>query len=256
MGSFYTVNIQPPSKEIRIDKLVFRRDRFKFSSLKQQSLYELSEFKRIRTGVEEDLDMSISEGLAQLQKSYWTVIDNHYSNISDETLEILIHLFTGYWKYLCASINSEELKGSRNSTISERFIKNLRGAIKVSSNKKYQVALNRWYSSLKRKEKIDSVLDLCSSIEAFYGVGDELRLRISLLTFHYIKSNKRKSKNLIYKMYGLRNDFIHGKSFPKVENKDLLDFIYLVSTVLTQPVIDGKFPNIQKLSSEMIENYA
>jgi hypothetical protein len=52
------------------------------------------------------------------------------------------------------------------------------GSQLLEKHKRFRIALERWCSSLKRDETVDSVLDLCSCLEAHFSVGDELRLRL------------------------------------------------------------------------------
>jgi hypothetical protein len=130
------------------------------------------------------------------------------------------------------------------------------GLLLLSSQRRFCISLERWYSSCTRMEPLDTVLDCCSSLEAVLSLPDELRLRIAFSVYHTVKTNKKRAFALAYEMYGIRNAFIHGGKMPKVSLSQKRSYIELVAEILYRYVAIGKILDGGVISKMILENYA
>jgi len=125
-----------------------------------------------------------------------------------------------------------------------------------NENKRFRISLLRWTATYFKNEPIDSVLDCCSALEALLHFPEELRLRIALSVYHILKSHKKESFVKTYKMYGLRNTFIHGDSIPNISDNERRSYIKLIREVLLQIIRDKRIPNIQRLNEKIIGTFS
>lgn len=126
----------------------------------------------------------------------------------------------------------------------------------LSSQRRFCISLERWYSSCTRRESLDTVLDCCSSLEAALSLPDELRLRIAFSVYYTVKTNKKRAFALAYEMYGIRNAFIHGGKIPKVSLAQKRSYIELVAEMLYRYVAIGKILDGGVINKMILENYA
>ena len=102
---------------------------------------------------------------------------------------------------------------------------------------------------------MDSILDCCSCLEALYNLSDELRLKLSLISFHIVAKNKKKTLHAIYEMYGKRNDFIHGSKIPNVNREQAENYIDHTAKIIKSIIEIGATPNIESLTNQIFKYY-
>ena len=126
----------------------------------------------------------------------------------------------------------------------------------LSKERKARIALQRWSSSYARQDSLDSVLDCCSALEAAMNLPDELRLRISLSAYHLLKRYKKQGFALVYEMYGIRNSFIHGASFPEVDTNKQRSYIDVVAQILRRYIELGKIPSGDEMGKSILHQFS
>jgi len=122
----------------------------------------------------------------------------------------------------------------------------------LEKEKRYQVSLTRWISSLQRSDKLDSILDCCSAIEPIINCKDEIRLRISIATKELLKPKSKQLAKHVYKMYGIRNNFIHGNGIPQISNEDVCKMIDVVAELLINIGYAGKLPTQEEIDQKVL----
>ncbi len=103
---------------------------------------------------------------------------------------------------------------------------------------------------------MDSILDCCSCLEALYNLSDELRLKISLISFHLVPTDKKNTLDKVYEMYGLRNAFIHGSKIPEVSHEQVKEYLNLTAKILISILQLGELPTVEALTKNIFEYYA
>lgn len=142
--------------------------------------------------------------------------------------------------------------------VGDRYLSHLSNCIKLLSNKsskRLMIALNRWDSSYKRQDPLDVVLDCCSALEALFGFKDELRLKLAFGVYNVVRTDKKKLSELVYRMYGIRSQFIHGAKIPEINITEAHEFIIAVFRVFLSIIKDAKLLDSEKLSKLIFENY-
>lgn len=179
----------------------------------------------------------------------------------------LFDLISGNWKYMLARtravkspINFEHQKSyprvPKYST-TEKVIGQLDKGIKLLRNsRRFRISLERWSSSHSREDALDTVLDLCSSLEAAFALSNELRLRLSLAVYHMLSVAKKQGFLTTYQMYGVRNKFIHGAQIPEVQENEREQFIEIVCRVLLVFLDNGEIPNEERINQLIISHYS
>ncbi len=137
-----------------------------------------------------------------------------------------------------------------------RLIKQGIDLLKDNKNKRFKIALHRFSASYKRNDPLDSILDCCSTLEALYNISDELRLKTSLISYHLVKKNKKKTLDIIYEMYGKRNDFVHGNKIPDVCKEEQVEYICCTAAILLSIIELTKIPSSEDLTKKIFEYYA
>lgn len=214
---------------------------------------ELSKLNKKRRGKKTDLTDSL-----------WTILEKEDSEIPDICYTAILELITSHWKYVL--IRNEELKRpisyksvstlnpptyNFNKTIVEKF----EYSIKLLKEKRFQIALQRWSTSYRREDTLNSVLDCCSALESMINCETELRLRIALSSYHILKKGKKSSMLNVYEMYGVRNKFIHGSSIPSVNNPKQLLYIETIANILKTLIQNQKMPDKKLLYNKIINDY-
>lgn len=252
MGIIGVINIEPPSKEINFDSIRIYSDKnFRGTGIESYS-YSNVEFFASKYGA------TVDKGnfkVVNIEEAKWTLIENNEENVSDQYLRSIAWLIADNFEF---ADNRHNTSSFSIIHIDEKFKKYFSNGVKIAKkkkNKNYQIAVSRFISSFKREELLDSVLDCCSAIEAFYKVSDELRLRISLITYHLLPFEKKDSMRLIYEMYGIRNDFIHGNDIPDVCASDINKYQKIISEALRRPLELGEMPDFSQLNRDIIEKY-
>lgn len=177
----------------------------------------------------------------------------------------LIDLCSGHWQYVLWK--TERFAHGRRAKekwvkipryrLSKTFISNFEKAIDLlRKNKRFRIAVHRWGSSYNRDEMLDSVLDCCSSFEAIFSMGDELRLKTALAVFFTLSKKRHQGFLCAYEMYGLRSSFIHGARIPELSKEDRKKYIDIVSKVLKQCVFKQDIPNREEINARIIQHFS
>lgn len=245
------INIKPPKREIVIGNIKFTSqigiDGTEISSFPMRCVeFFATAFSGNPTNWKDgDINSNIDP-----HQTRWTIIQNDEKYITNNFIQDLILFINEDFEL----INQRPESEPTIRDLDEEFLSKMKNILEIcrkKKNLKIQISLNRLMTSFTRSEPLDGVLDLCSSIEAFYGISDELRLRISLITFQLLKS-KSCMENM-YEMYGIRNDFIHGNSIPNITPDQLEKYQKTVIEILKFPVKTGKMPDIGELNSNIIK---
>lgn len=200
--------------------------------------------------------------------SKWTFITQNSKkrNFFGDCYLGLIDSLTGNWEYIFDKndklFEREALSHILLKSPSYKFTKELKSKIKnglelINKNKKNRVAIRRWVDSYSRiKSYQDSVLDCCSALEAIFSIRSELRLKVALFSYIIIleKEKKHKAKEVfcnVYRMYRIRNDFIHGNKIPEISVKETKEFIkntsYIINIILEKKIDCGEDSFINQL---------
>jgi len=191
-----------------------------------------------------------------VKESVWANIIIDRTDIHFTCYQSLFDLVTNHWNY---EINrNDKLRKPRldynytwdppSYNFNKIILKKIKNGLdlieaKTNNGKKFQIALQRWYSSYNREDYLDTVIDCCSSLESLFSIENELRLRTSLLVYSILKENKKVSAQKIYTMYEIRNKFVHGSKIPLVNKQEALDLIKIVANVLLEIIITKKIPD-------------
>lgn len=161
---------------------------------------------------------------------HWTVLEMHTKEIPNDCYGALFELLTDYWTYIfkreerihrTVDVPSDDYPTLPQYTLNKSLINGITQGVKLLlKDRQFRISLLRWNSSYLRQDPLDTVLDCCSALEAAFRISDELRLRISLSVYHILNRAKRKGFASIYKMYGIRNSFIHGERIPTVTKQE------------------------------------
>lgn len=114
-------------------------------------------------------------------------------------------------------------------SLTENRVRNINSLLHNVSNKKaarFHVSAHLWFSSLIRENNVDILRDCISSIEGILETTGSLN--IALKVSFYLKDNN--ALKFIYAMNNLRNDYVHGKKIPNLEQKEidlLIEYNYL-----------------------------
>lgn len=203
---------------------------------------------------------SVYDRYKSLDEAMITIAENFPDYLSSHQLTGLAELITGRWRERCQSkgVKHDEnyrLKNPlRQFTLTETMTSKLETGIELCSNKRFRIAIDRWNTGLRRADPLDAVLDLCSSLEACFGLSSELRLRLSFAVRAVLKRNKKTSAKLVYEMYGVRNDFIHGSKIPEISRDQKAAFIAVVSEILVSIIRKGAIPSAQVIQKEIFSS--
>jgi len=126
---------------------------------------------------------------------------------------------------------------------------------KITESKSLFFSIDRWGSSLNRGNSLDATLDCCASIEALFGIRDEIRLRISLLSQLFSSTRKRETFSTVYEMYGVRSKYVHGNDFPEVSKEKLTSYIKTTAHVLESVLSMKKALNSQQYNDALINKF-
>ena len=201
------------------------------------------------------------------ENSMWTILIVSNNEIPDVCYSAIFDILQNNWKYILKrndfynSIDNKEMKLEvPNYKFCSTFLEHLENGINLitenkHSNKRFCIALQRWVSSYTRQETIDSVLDCCASLEALFNYSNELRLRISCSVYHFRRKDKKKSFEIVYNLYGIRSNFIHGVKIPEVSKKTRYEFLEILANIFNQIIKDSKLPDIELLNEQIIKYY-
>lgn len=252
MGIIGVINIEPPSKEIIFDRVrIFSDAAFRDTEIASY-IYNTVQFFALKYGATVNKD---NFNVVNVEEAKWTLIENNEKNVPDQYLRNIAWLIADNFELVS---NKHDTSSLSTIHIDKNFINYFDNGIKIAKNKKnknYQIAVSRFISSFRREELLDSVLDCCSAIEAFYQVSDELRLRIALITYQLLPFEKKDCMRLIYEMYGIRNDFIHGNDIPDLCSSDISKYQQILSKALRIPLETGKMPDFSQLNRDIIEKH-
>ena len=131
---------------------------------------------------------SLTDRYPSFEETLVTVADAYPDQLSGDQLSGLADLVTGRWRELHKRHRQKPAltqdyispRPLRQFTLSEKLISDLdNGTGLLSDSKRLRIAVERWYTGVRRSDSLDTVLDLCSSLEACFGLRSELRLRLS-----------------------------------------------------------------------------
>tara|TARA_R110002049_G_scaffold87276_1_gene221317 strand:+ start:51 stop:830 length:780 start_codon:yes stop_codon:yes gene_type:complete len=248
------VNIIPPKKQLTIENITLSKHKG-YNDLDVEFYsgrclgYLIAQFQNIDPGSWEEASMDLFSKI-DIENTEWTMFENSNDNITDS-----------YIKYLSLFINKDfNLTKFNPDTaplirdINNRYIQLFSNGIKLCRKKsgiKIQVSFYRFFASFTRSDNLDSILDLCSAIEAIYNINNELRLKIALITGALL--NCTSSMKKMYSLYSIRNDFIHGNSIPQVIDKELSEYQELVYSILHLILDKGESNKITEISSTIMD---
>lgn len=240
----------PPANPIKVGDLSLRAsisDDFQSPGPKQSFLgLEISSWNRKNSKVGE-VQMTIAEYEA--------------ADVTPNSLAALSDLITGRWRFLMTelrrpvSLNNGTFKlkslpyfrltDPRKDTLA-------RGFQLLRREKRFRIAAERWHSAVRRFEAVDSLIDICSSMEAFFGLRDELRLRLAFAAYFSSKQRRRHAFSTTYEMYGLRNEFVHGARIPDVSEAQQKLFVATMADILLSAVRANAVPKAESMNSELL----
>jgi hypothetical protein len=135
--------------------------------------------------------------------------------------------------------------------IQEKFYK-LVEICSSSKNKNIQITINRYISAVLREEIYDKILDLCSCLESFFKGSNEIRIRLSLLAYYI--SNSKQVMLVVYRMYGKRNDIIHGNKYPVISELEVSEYFSAIDLLFQNNIKNGKMINVEDLNKNLLED--
>lgn len=200
-------------------------------------------------------------GRASFDKSRWTLME-HDLDLPDEAVKGVVALVTNSGEHVLRQ--TQHLKGPSphpgllrppRYRLTPTRVEPIRNALALMAEKKsrrFTISVRRWVGSLEREDPLDSLLDCCSSLEALFGLSDELRLRLAFAVYTTVSSQKKAAGKLTYEMYGLRNVFIHGGKITSFSDEQQLQLVRLVRRVLLSVARRGSLPGSQELSSAVL----
>ncbi len=180
-------------------------------------------------------------------KISWTILRvNNDKNACDYAT--IFDLVSDNWKYLQKVNDNSRIQLSifeKNHTqvnsapvykLTSKFIRQITAAVKLANeNKKVLIALHYWRLSYMQIDNINSLLHCCSCLEALFSLDGEIRLRLALYASTYL--NQKKISSYVYRMYGIRNDYIHGNKIPIINDKNI--YLSIIAQVLRKAVAQG-----------------
>lgn len=229
---------RPPAEPVRLKNVVLRKE----------SLALASETASDQTFTGYELS-SLTQEYESFDKAMVTVAEEFPDYLSGFKLVGLAELATGRWRNIMRSSRPTLTKDFKPVSpypwysLTEKVRAIIEGGIDLSATKRFNIAIERWHTGVKRNEPIDTVLDLCSSLEACFALGSELRLRLSFAVRASLDRDKRSSAQVVYDMYGVRNTFIHGSSIPAVSDEQRFEYTDIVSKVLLAIIGRGSIPS-------------
>lgn len=202
-----------------------------------------------------------------IRKKYWAILEGVKKGIQDECYIALLDLYTKHWRYEFKRtdyLNYLKIPfGGKKEEINipkyifnKLFIENIKSGLHLLSNRRFSISLLRWYSSYKRTDPLDIVLDCCSALEALFSLSDELRLRIALSVYHILIKDKKQGFLKVYEMYGIRNNFIHGNKIPDVTSEQCREYVEILSKIFTAIVTLRELPDSKKLTELILDRYS
>lgn len=179
----------------------------------------------------------------------------------------LFDLISGHWRYVLArtkkvkrpiSLERQKLYPRvPKYSITDKVVGQLDKGIKLlRKSRRFRVSLERWSNSYSREDALDTVLDLCSSLEAAFALSNELRLRLSLAVYHVLSDEKKHGFLTTYQMYGIRNKFIHGDQIPEVQEEEKEQFIAIVQKVLRAFLHRGEILDGERINQLITDHYS
>ena len=189
--------------------------------------------------------------------STWTIADIPNSEVPPNAIAALGDLMTGRWRAVLkraqapfGTAQTQELPLFRLTADRARLF--TRGLRTLTKHKKLRIAAERWHTGVRRSETLDSVLDMCSSLEACFSLGDELRLRLAFAAYFSTKTRRRRAFSVTYSMYGIRNSFIHGSKIPDVSGVQGTQFVEVVAHILLNAFRTGKLSTAESITNGLL----
>ncbi len=254
------IAFKPPNADIDLGLIRIRG----MSDVKGDPAFE----NAVMTGWEvSQLFRTSKAGKTRPTQSMWAVLDVPDSSIAEDAVVTLLDLLTGQYRYELAKARRRALPLSLARSdapprlprhkLTNALLNSLRsGTALLKKRPAFGIGLNRWAAAYVRHQPLDTVLDCCASLEAVLKLDAEKRLRLALCTYHFLERDKRNAFKGVYRMYGIRNDFIHGGGMPSVSDHDQDEFIEIVATVLRKCVQVRGIPTAEELSKRILRQYS
>jgi hypothetical protein len=185
-----------------------------------------------------------------------TVIDGLAPEVSHESVVALAELVTDRWQETSTRRRQtfSLTPGKREEMLPQFTITPALsaqiddGITLLIKEKRFRFALERWYTAICRSVDLDAVLDLCSSLEACFAVGNELRLRLAFAVYTTLRHERGQGFRTTYKMYNIRSRFVHGEN-PGLTRDEVVSFAGVVAEVLRVVLAEMVLPSAERLHS-------
>lgn len=186
----------------------------------------------------------------------WTVIEVDDRRSSAHTVAALVDLGTGHYQFYLG----EQIRRSKPlpqgqyahalgrpplARVRPSWVEILQDGLILARRKpRFAIAIQRWHTSIDRSVPIDAVIDCYASLDSLFNVRQELRLRLAMAVYAYVRSGKRKARSLVYELYGRRNDFVHGSKVPPVADNERRAITELTARILKQCIHAKSLPKL------------
>jgi len=169
---------------------------------------------------------------------------------TDESFVALLDLVSGDWRHrFHVPMPTKWIRGAtmpraiRMRHLTPQFAVRLRAGMEfLVKTRRLEIALHRWGASYKRGNALESVLDCCAALEAVINTESELRLRLALSVGELVARGKEHSRRMVYRLYGVRNKFVHGAALPSVPSTDAEALVAVTAAVLNGIIRTRKLP--------------
>jgi len=197
----------------------------------------------------------------EYEESVWAVLELKRQDAYPHDYKGIFDLTTGNWDYHLRWLeyynimpigDIEERPEPRRFRVTTRFLNSFNEiSLLMNRERRFQFATRRWHRSYHRADCIDTVIDCCVALEALFKPEYELRLRMSLYAYLFSDWGKSASRGTVYEMYGIRNDFIHGKEVAKLTDEQRRRYVSTVARILNRCVKLQSVPDKSKLDKEI-----
>jgi hypothetical protein len=203
----------------------------------------------------EVMDRPTTKGVA------FTIIDSLPKDVSSDAIVGLVELLTARWRKIYPrapiALDSASSVNQRprfpRTVISPSLRRSIdKGITLISTQRRFRMAIERWYASVRRDDVIDSVLDLCSSLEACLAAGsNEIRLRLALAVYTTLRRNRSRGFKITYEMYNVRSRLVHGDSVAKLQASEVKAFMEVVADALHTILSAQSIPSPDRLNADI-----
>lgn len=231
-------------KEINIDNKVFIRKKKLNAAeddvLGKYSFFELFQLIGISPNKNESNDTSFPiDSLEKLNDYEWTVVEVN-EEYCDSSLRDVIQFIN------CGLVDIDI----------DKLCKVTSNYLLLYNNKnnylqKYLQSIIRFTKAINKNEPGDQILDITASLESVLKISDELRLRLALIAYQLTKD--RDIMKDIYKIYSLRNSYIHSNMIPIVDKIEMNKLLISAYRILEIPLLTGNLFNTKELNDHILD---